>query len=357
MKKKIFKLLLICSTMLLVISCKKSIEPFSPESQSEFSDNSKKSAQSEASLPESNFSRGFGINNSGAMAGSVRNADGKVVAFLLKNNNSWFSDEEVSANGLPEIRFSINDPGDIAGHKIVSGGIMPMLWKNGQANELQPLPGQQYGEVYDINNAGQMVGESLNGNFVTPTTMRATLFSLYGDPVDLGTLGGTKASAAGINEDGHIVGVADNASGQSHAFLYKDGVMHDLGTLGGTASNANAINNNDEIVGRALLANGAIRAFLYKEGVMHDLGTLGGAASVAFDINDKGEIVGFARVANGQAHAFLYKDGVMYDLGTLGGTDSRAYSINNRGEIIGQYTKADGSVHGFIYRDGQMFPL
>ena len=357
MKKKIFKLPLICSMMLLVISCKKSIEPFSPESQSEFSDNSKKSSESEASFPESNFSRGFGINNSGAMTGSVRNADGKVVAFLLKNNNSWFSDEEVSANGLPEIRFSINEPGDIAGHKIVPGGILPMFWRNGQAYELQPLPGQQYGEVYDINNAGLMVGESLNGNFVTPITMRATLFSLYADPVDLGTLGGAKASAAGINEDGDIVGVADNASGQSHAFLYKDGVMQDLGTLGGTVSNANAINNNDEIVGRSLLANGAIRAFLYKEGIMYDLGTLGGTASVAFDINDKGEVVGFARVANGQAHAFLYKNGVMQDLGTLGGIDSRAYGINNRGDIIGQYTNADGSVHAFIYRDGQMFPL
>ena len=343
--------------MLLIISCKKSIEPFNPEPQSKFSDNSKKSTESEASFPETNFSRGFGINNSGAMAGSVRNDDGKVVAFLLKNNDTWLSDEEVSPNGLPEIRFSINDPGDIAGHKLVPGGIMPVVWKNGQAYDLQPLPGQQFGEVYDINNSGQMVGESLNGNFVTPTTMRATLFSIDGSPIDLGTLGGTKASAAGINEDGDIVGVADNAAGQAHAFLYRDGVMQDLGTLGGTTSNANAINNNGEIAGRSLLANGAIRAFLYKEGAMYDLGTLGGVASVAFDINDKGEVVGFARVANGQAHAFLYKDGVMHDLGTLGGIDSRAYGINNRGDIIGQYTNADGSVHAFIYRDGQMFPL
>ena len=343
--------------MLLVISCKKSAEPLNPEQQPKFSDNSKKSSESEASFPETNFSRGFGINNSGAMAGSVRNADGKVVAFLLKNDNTWLSDEEVSPNGLPEIRFSINDPGDIAGHKIVPGGILPMLWKNGQSYELQPLPGQQFGEVYDINNAGQMVGESLNGNFITPTTMRATLFSLYGDPVDLGTLGGAKASASGINEDGDIVGFSDLASGQSHAFLYKDGVMHDIGTLGGTISNANAINNNGEIAGRSTLANGAIRGFLYKDGVMYDLGTLGGAASVAFDINDKGEVVGFSRISNGLARAFLYKDGVMHDLGALGGTDSRAISINNKGEIIGHYTKTDGTVHGFIYRDGQMFPL
>ena len=357
MKQKFLQLLTFGGLLLLMTSCSKSTESIPLGIEPAISYNSKNLFATEASLPESNYSRGFGINNSGALVGSVRNTDGKVVAFMLRNTNSWYSEEEVSSNGLPEIRFSINDPGDIAGHRIVPGGIIPLVWKNGQSYELQPLPGQQFGEVYDINNAGQMVGESLNGNFVTPTTMRATLFSLDGPPVDLGTLGGTKASAAGINDDGHIVGVADNASGQARAFLYANSVMQDLGTLGGTTSNANAINNNGEIVGRSTLANGAVRAFLYKDGVMQDLGTLGGAASVAFDVNDKGEVVGFARVSNGQAHAFLYKEGVMYDLGALGGTDSRAYGINNRGDIIGQYTKTDGTVHGFIYRDGQMYPL
>jgi len=357
MKQKFLQLSATSGMLLLMLSCKKSTESFQPELRAESAGIYKKATESNTSLPETNFSRGFGINNSGDITGSVRNTDGKVVAFLLKNNSAWFSSEEVSPNGLPEIRFSINDRGDIAGHKIVTGGIMPMVWKNGQAYELQTLSGQQFGEVYDINNAGQMVGESLNGNYVSPTTMRATLFSLEDDPIDLGTLGGAKASAAGINDYGHIVGVADNVVGQTHAFLYKEGVMHDLGTLGGTISNANAINNRGEIVGRSTLANGAIRAFLYKDGVMQDLGTLGGAASVAFDINDKSEVVGFARVSSGQAHAFLYKDGVMYDLGTLGGVDSRAFGINNRGDIIGQYTNADGSVRGFIYSDGQMHPL
>lgn len=357
MKKKSLQLWIFIAVILLTGSCKKSLEPADHESTQAFRDNTKRASANDLVSLESNFSRGFGINNSGALTGSVRNTNGKSYAFALRNNDLWFSSEEVSPNGLPEIRFSINDPGDIAGHKLVPGGIVPVVWKKGQAYELEPLPGQQFAEVFDINNAGQMVGESLNGNFVNPTTMRATVFSIEGDPTDLGTLGGAKASAAGINEDGDIVGVADNASGQAHAFLYKDGVMQDLGTLGGTASNANAINNKGEIAGRSLLANGAIRAFLYKEGVMYDLGTLGGAASVAFDINDKGEVVGFARVANGQAHAFLYKNGVMQDLGTLGGIDSRAYGINNRGDIIGQYTNADGSVHAFIYRDGQMSAL
>jgi probable HAF family extracellular repeat protein len=307
---------------------------------------------------ESGPSRAFAINNSGAIAGSAVNGEGRTVAFVLKNQNLWYSNQDARPNGLPEIKFAINEAGDVAGSRVNgAAGITPMLWRHGQAYELQTLPGQQYGEVYAINNAGQMVGECLNGNFVAPATMRAVLFSLDGNPVDLGTLGGTKAAALDINERGDIVGLAENEAGQSHAFLYKDGVMHDLGTLGGTVSNANAINNRGEIVGRSTLANGAIRGFLYKDGEIHDLGTLGGAASVAFDINDRGEVVGFARASNGEAHAFLYKDGVMHDLGTLGGIDSRAYGINNNGKIVGQYTKTDGSVHAFVYRDGEMFPL
>src|SRR5258705_7690874 len=154
MKRKFLPLLVVIGMMLLVCSCKKDIDLVDEKIETNV-DNAFKSASHELPSLESNFSRGFGINNSGAVTGSARNSDGKPVAFLLKNNSAWFSDEEVSPNGLPEIRFSINDPGDIAGHRIVPGGIKPVVWKNGQAYALETLPGQQFGEVYDINNAGQ----------------------------------------------------------------------------------------------------------------------------------------------------------------------------------------------------------
>jgi probable HAF family extracellular repeat protein len=306
---------------------------------------------------EAEFSRGFDINNAGTIVGTVRQAGGETVAFALRPQGLWTSAEPVMPNDLPVVRMSINGRGDIAGHKAVPGGIWPVAWIEGIAQELAPLAGYAFGEVFELNDAGEMVGESLNGNFVAPTAYRATRFLPDGTAEDLGTLGGTRSAAADINNQGQIVGVAENASGQFRAYLYENGVMQDIGTLGGTTANANAINNQGEIVGRSFLANGAIRAFYYRDGVMTDLGTLGGASSVAFDINDRGEIVGFSRVPNGQAHAFLYKDGVMTDLGTFGGIDSRAISINNQGEIVGHYTLADGSVHGFFYREGQMYPL
>lgn len=350
---KAFKLFFVCSVLLFSISCDKYTEL---DTLSDPNMNVEDRSPDYPSL-DPGFSRGMGINNAGVLAGSTRDASGKVVAFRLSPNGLWLSDEEVKPNGLPEIRFSINDRGDVAGHKAVPGGIAPVVWKNGEAIDLAILPGYEFGEVYDINTSGVMVGECLNGNFISPSALRATVFTADGNVYDLGTFGGERASASGINDQGHIVGFADNTQGQGRAFLFKDGVMQNLGTLGGTFSNANEINNKGQIAGRTSLPNGAIRGFLYTDGQMINLGTLGGSASVAFDVNDKGEVVGFSRVPSGEAHAFLWKDGVMHDLGTLGGIDSRAISINNRSQIIGHYTLPGGSVHAFLWENGIMMPL
>ena len=208
MNTKFIQPILISAMVVLILSCKKNLVPLDHQVTSSAANNS---ARNHLPALESPFSRAFEINNAGEIVGSMRSDAGQSVAFTLKNNVAWFSPESVSPNGLPEIHFSINDPGDVAGHKIVSGGILPVLWRHGQTYDLQPLAGQQFAEVYDINNQGQLVGESLNGNFLSPTTMRATLFSLNGDPIDLGTLGGAKSSAISINDYGDIVGLADNA--------------------------------------------------------------------------------------------------------------------------------------------------
>ena len=68
---------------------------------------------------------------------------------------------------------------------------------------------------------------------------------------DLGTLGLDYSWAFDINEAGQVVGESRIASGQWRAFLYEDGNMTNLGTLGGADSYAYGINDAGQVVGNA----------------------------------------------------------------------------------------------------------
>src|SRR5580692_8042360 len=60
---------------------------------------------------------------------------------------------------------------------------------------------------------------------------------------DLGTFGGTSATAYGINAEGRVAGVASFPAGNQHAFLSGiGGTKYDLGTLGGPNSEEGGIN-------------------------------------------------------------------------------------------------------------------
>lgn len=82
-----------------------------------------------------------------------------------------------------------------------------------------------------------------------------------GEMIDLGTLGGTHASVAGITDAGAVVGWSDVLGGTSHPFLWQDGVMHDLNTLLDASPfeliHAFGCNAQGQIVGSALLPGGA----------------------------------------------------------------------------------------------------
>jgi probable HAF family extracellular repeat protein len=244
-----------------------------------------------------------------------------------------------------------------------------------------------------INDAGQVVGDGPGG--------RAILWSASEGAVDLGTLGGSIASARGINDGGQVVGWSQvEGSLSTHAFLWKagqgmqdlfviagmtaandinnrgqvvgsgpgpDGKMHallwtpgqgtqDLGTLGGlfTASIAYAINEAGEVVGESFMPNdpsGLHRAVLWRPGQrIRDLGTLGGQFAIARDINESGQVVGEALTQFGPHRAFLWTEAHgMQDLGSVGNFNSSAFAINDAGVVVGETDSEFGPSHAGLW--------
>jgi probable HAF family extracellular repeat protein len=174
---------------------------------------------------------------------------------------------------------------------------------------------------------------------------------------DLGTLGGVRSVACGLNNRGEVTGISPVAAGPEHAFVWRDGVMTDLGILlGDLSSTGVGINNSGQVAGSSsptsTMNQAPYDAVLWDNGEIIPLGTLGGLFGGALAINERGQVTGFARTAAGEVHAFLWEeDSGMTDLGTLpGGGGGIGRGINNRAQVVGQ---EDGSGFGHCGADAQ----
>jgi probable HAF family extracellular repeat protein len=273
--------------------------------------------------------------------------------------------------------------------------------------------------AYDINNLGQVIGWSRNGdgnrhsthwhNQVMTDLHGITHFELLQDF----TVGVTEAYA--ISDADQVVGTGqvdlkcqDRTIRVYHAFVMRPAVLSDLGTANPgdaatdlwtfgnpcTAYNsaATAISNANHVVGWADMNNAAtIRAYLIRpqNGVWYrdqnadlvndlliDLGTLGGAESAAHGVNDSGVVTGYSYLPINQPparyHAFILtpsggewfrdsnNDGVndlMQSIGTLGGGNSWGRAINSNNVIVGESDTATQQTHAFRWENGTMTDL
>ena len=186
-----------------------------------------------------------------------------------------------TVGGDPDgVAYSINDSGEVAGASGTCTTFNPnflnsllavhaLLWENGKAIDLGNLGGQtgQAGGniAYGINNQGQVVG---NSDLPGDTTFHAFLWTKRTGMQDLGTLSGDVASVSiSINDAGSVVGASLDANFNPRAFLWENGVMTDLNTL--IAGNSPlylltgcSINSRGEIVGLGLTSTGEIHTYL-----------------------------------------------------------------------------------------------
>lgn len=161
-----------------------------------------------------------------------------------------------------------------------NGPILPFhafLWdaKTRKLHDLGTLPGHRNSYAYSINERGQAVGLAANeppttfGFFGASVTAKEAIGMLWAGKTKtpLPPLPGDVSSAAwGINNAGVIVGQSVDAKGTVHACLWRDKKAVDLNTLmhvgsQWTLTRVSAISNKGWIVGSGTL-NGKPHAFL-----------------------------------------------------------------------------------------------
>ena len=197
----------------------------------------------------------------------------------------------------------------------------PVVWNNGDVEELPTYGGDPDGFAIAINDHGQVAGASgtcstfnvVNGFYISPVH---ALFWDHGKVTNLGSLGGAFGNQAhNINNRGEVVGESDlTGDAIFHGFVWtQDSGMKDIPPLHGDKySVALAINDAGEIGGVSIDASfTTLRAFVVVDGVPTDLNTLipsdsGLQLQTACSINSHGEITGLAvEKSTGQYRGYL----------------------------------------------------
>ncbi len=174
----------------------------------------------------------------------------------------------------------INDKGQIAGASGTCAALNPntgyylsedhaLLWeKDGSVHDLGNLGGSgglAGNHACALNNEGQVVGHS---ELTNNTSFHGFLWTRKTGMIDLGTLDGDYASLAlGVNDAGEIVGASIDANFNLRAVVWEDGLITDLNNLiaanpGLSLQEAISINSEGEITGVAQTSSGEFHAFL-----------------------------------------------------------------------------------------------
>lgn len=162
----------------------------------------------------------------------------------------------------------------------------PFIWEQGRMRALPvsftcpPTEDYSSGEANDVNDAGVVVGTVANCRGET----RAVIWR-NGTSQDLGAYRGRPTQGLLINNEGLVV--ARLASAPYHVFVWTEESVQEIAGLGGGFIWPRALNERGEIVGVAETAAGENHAFVWQNGVLTDLGP-----GEAIAINAEGDVIG-----------------------------------------------------------------
>lgn len=201
---------------------------------------------------------------------------------------------------------AVGSKGEVVGVSLLPGGKNrhAFLYRDGKMQDLSTLPGGEFSAAYGINAHGDIAGVASKGGQNHAVVWR------NGKIEDLGTFpDGTRSSAVGINNAGTAVGFGETDDGV-HAFKSDGAKLLDLGVLGGDPTSARSINAQGDIVGLSAVSSIQTHAFLWRNGVMSDLTDLiprelAWRLREADGINDRGQIVCVGNRKYQAAHCLL----------------------------------------------------
>lgn len=263
-----------------------------------------------------NYSRALGMNDAGQVVGQSASGTHIVRAFLV-------TPEDTDGNGTADRWYrDTNADG-----------------KNDLMRDLGTVAtNYNYAIAYDVNNAGQVVGQS-SRDVAEGTVIHAFRWQ-GGVMTDLGTFGGQHSSARTINDAGQIGGWF-STSNSSRAFLWKNGVVTDLGSSGGV--------NDIDAAGRlvdSFFGTGRIWTPASPNGSIGTFATLGqlspgnpdaGVEVAPLGINGASQVVGYQReIISGENGDAVSMVGVHWINGVPQALRLEyASAINDAGQIVG----------------------
>jgi uncharacterized membrane protein len=289
-------------------------------------------------IPFSNTG-GEALNNNGVVAGGIANSDGSVS--LAKWSKGVLTDLGVPP-GLPSQDFNtprvfgINDCGAVVGTIHTSAGDIPSRWfmyERGRFSVL-PLadPTNLGGAAIGINNRGEVVGyDHTSSKCVVGWLWSNGAYSSL--PVS-----GTSTTALGINSSGIIIGnrrlrlIRRLVTGQLRC-TGERGYVLSRGTTQYLNGFVYAINDSGEAAGGSI-SDGQAMATVFKNGIATVIVSL---PSHAVGINSAARVVGSYQPAGyNRRHLFRWSaDSGAFDLTPDDYRSAEAAAINGRGDILG----------------------
>jgi probable HAF family extracellular repeat protein len=199
-----------------------------------------------------------GVNNFGQIVGLTHGNESRGLLWeraVDANGNPIFNTTDLGAfhpRDINDFGVMVGWVTDWPGAAVAQFDVLGEL----HVVQLGVLPGDVSSTGIAINNWGDVVGESTFdiGKISRAFLARADENGNYGDLIPLGMLSGDKYSfARDINDAGQVVGESFSGSAY-HGFLWQNGAMKNLNSLLPTKSNwdikgASAINQAGQIVG------------------------------------------------------------------------------------------------------------